>query len=313
MKSHRHVDWSYLPADKLPKSRVPNEPVSPEFASWLATLDELVKSGAPDAILKRAVEIARERIGLERASIFLRDEPNRLMRGSWGTDATGSVVDEHFITFDLALDDLEVFTAAARRGAYWVVVDDAPLVTHSQKESRVIGSGWVCCTPIRVASELFGVMYNDAGLCGTEIDPAQQEQTALLCSLVGAALEHARRRGFSWLDGPTRATSPALTKALGLLENDPSMTAEKLGENLRLSASRVARLFKSELGLSLVEYRNGLRLERFTRLLDERGGNLLEAALAAGFGSYAQFYRVFVAQRGTTPAGYLRSRASRQK
>ena len=41
--------------------------------------------------------------------------------------------------------------------------------------------------------------------------------------------------------------------------------------------------------------------------------DLLEAALAAGFGSYAQFYRVFVAQRGTTPASYLRARASRQK
>ena len=104
-----------------------------------------------------------------------------------------------------------------------------------------------------------------------------------------------------------------MAKALRLLESDPSLTAEKLGESLRLSASRVARLFKSELGVSLVEYRNGLRLERFSRLLDERGGNLLEAALAAGFGSYSQFYRVFVAQRGTTPGGYLRARGSRQK
>ena len=235
------------------------------------------------------------------------------MRGSWGTDATGAVVDEHFITFDLAPDDLEVFTTAARRGAYWVVVDDAPLLSHSPEQSRVIGSGWVCCTPIRVASELFGVMYNDAGLAGAEVDAGRQEQTALLCSLVGAALEHARRRGLDWLAGSTRDTSPALGKALRLLESDPSMTAERLGENLRLSASRVARLFKSELGISLVEYRNGLRLERFTRLLDKGGGNLLEAALAAGFGSYAQFYRVFVAQRGTTPAGYLRSRGSRRK
>ena len=287
--------------------------MSPEFGRWLETLDELVRCDSPDTILRRAVEITRTRIGLQRVSIFLRDEPNALMRGFWGTDATGAIVDEHFITFDIAPNDPEVFDAAARRGVYWVVVDDAPLVTHSHEETRVIGHGWVCCTPIRVASELFGIMYNDAGLLPSEVDTGKQEQTALLCSLVGAALEHARRRGFEWLAKPTRATSPALAQAMRLLEQNPGLTADELGEKLRLSASRVARLFKAETGISLVEYRNGLRLERFTKLVDDHEGNLLEAALAAGFGSYAQFYRVFVAQRGTTPASYLRSRASRRK
>jgi AraC-like DNA-binding protein len=91
------------------------------------------------------------------------------------------------------------------------------------------------------------------------------------------------------------------------------MTGEALGSKLRLSASRIARLFKAEMGMSLVEYRNRLRLERFTSLLDERGENLLEAALGAGFGSYAQFHRVFVTLRGTTPGKFLRLRAARRK
>jgi transcriptional regulator GlxA family with amidase domain len=64
--------------------------------------------------------------------------------------------------------------------------------------------------------------------------------------------------------------------------------------------------------MSLVEYRNRLRLERFSMLLDKQGENLLEAALAAGFGSYAQFHRVFLAQRGTTPGKFLRARARRR-
>jgi hypothetical protein len=53
---------------------------------------------------------------------------------TWGTNATGAVVDEHFITFDLDPDDLEGFTRAAHRGVYWVVVDDAPqpgIVVHN--------------------------------------------------------------------------------------------------------------------------------------------------------------------------------------
>jgi transcriptional regulator GlxA family with amidase domain len=88
------------------------------------------------------------------------------------------------------------------------------------------------------------------------------------------------------------------------------MTCEQLGSELDLSGSRVARVFKSEMGMSLVEYRNRLRLGRFSSMLDRSGGNLLEAALAAGFGSYAQFHRVFSAVEGTTPRNYLRSRSS---
>jgi transcriptional regulator GlxA family with amidase domain len=81
-----------------------------------------------------------------------------------------------------------------------------------------------------------------------------------------------------------------------------------LASRLDISVSRLARVFKAEMGMSLVEYRNRLRLERFQVLLDSGGDNLLAAALAAGFGSYAQFHRVFRAIRGTTPSVYLRER-----
>ena len=63
----------------------------------------------------------------------------------------------------------------------------------------------------------------------------------------------------------------------------------------------------------LVEYRNHLRLERFQVLVDRGGENLLEAALAAGFGSYAQFHRVFRAVRGSTPRDTVRGRARRRR
>ena len=67
-----------------------------------------------------------------------------------------------------------------------------------------------------------------------------------------------------------------------------------------------ARVFKAEMGMSLVEYRNRLRLDRFAVLLDRGRTNLLEAALAAGFGSYAQFHRVFRGVRRMTPREFLR-------
>jgi len=51
--------------------------------------------------------------------------------------------------------------------------------------------------------------------------------------------------------------------------------------------------------------RNRLRLERFFAEVDQGGNNLLEAALAAGFGSYSQFHRVFRELIGTTPRDHL--------
>jgi AraC-like DNA-binding protein len=62
------------------------------------------------------------------------------------------------------------------------------------------------------------------------------------------------------------------------------------------------------MGLSLVEYRNRLRLDRVDALIGKGGTTLLQAALASGFGSYAQFHRVFRGVRRMTPREFLRRR-----
>jgi transcriptional regulator GlxA family with amidase domain len=101
-------------------------------------------------------------------------------------------------------------------------------------------------------------------------------------------------------------------KIVRMLARDPSLGGKTMATKLSISLSRLARLFKTEMGLSLVEYRNQLRLERFLVLVDSGGGNLLEAALAAGFGSYAQFHRVFCGVYTKTPREYLTLRGRMQ-
>jgi AraC-like DNA-binding protein len=66
--------------------------------------------------------------------------------------------------------------------------------------------------------------------------------------------------------------------------------------------------FRRQVGVSLVDYRHRIRVERFLGLVERDGGNLLEAALDAGFGSYAQFHRVFRHLLGVTPKEYLTGR-----
>jgi transcriptional regulator GlxA family with amidase domain len=62
------------------------------------------------------------------------------------------------------------------------------------------------------------------------------------------------------------------------------------------------------MGMSLVEYRNRLRLDRVDALVEQGQTTLLQAARRAGFGSYAQFHRVFRSVRQMTPRKFLQHR-----
>ena len=99
--------------------------------------------------------------------------------------------------------------------------------------------------------------------------------------------------------------------AVAMLAKDPSMGGKQIAARLDISLSRLVRVFKAQMGMSLVAYRNRLRLERFAALLaNGRTTTLLDAALAAGFGSYAQFHRVFRALGQGRPRDYLRRHAA---
>ena len=77
-----------------------------------------------------------------------------------------------------------------------------------------------------------------------------------------------------------------------------------MGHN-RSSSAEVS--FKSQMGISFTAFRNRCRVDRFLDPYGHRHAlTLLEAATTAGFGSYAQFYRVFVHVMKITPATYRR-------
>jgi len=111
-----------------------------------------------------------------------------------------------------------------------------------------------------------------------------------------------RRVGHSG-ESPSQAL---VSSTVEMLNRDPRMGGKEIAAALNISLSRLARVFKTLKGTSLVEYRNNLRLDRFVAMMDRGCTNLLEAALDSGFGSYAQFHRVFRARLHTTPREYLR-------
>ncbi len=100
---------------------------------------------------------------------------------------------------------------------------------------------------------------------------------------------------------------PAVEKAAYILRTQPETgSMQELAHACGASASWLSRLFRQQVGISLVGYRNQSRIERFFELYGEgQRRNLTQAAYAAGFGSYAQFHRVFKEALGYSP-GELR-------
>ncbi len=110
------------------------------------------------------------------------------------------------------------------------------------------------------------------------------------------------------VDGATYL-HPKLVPIINTL-NDPlnEMTLHQLARRAGVSPYSLSVLFRRQTGTSIPEYRNRIRMNRFFALFRARPGvRLLELALEAGFGSYAQFYRVFTSQAGQTPNAWLKS------
>ena len=98
-----------------------------------------------------------------------------------------------------------------------------------------------------------------------------------------------------------------VAQALERLRDDPSVSRGALAQGLGVSPSKLGKAFRAQMGVAFVDYRNQLRLERFMALVFPGGGNVSTAARNAGFGSYAQFHRVFRALVGKSPKEYLKA------
>lgn len=117
-----------------------------------------------------------------------------------------------------------------------------------------------------------------------------------------------RNRGeFDKRKGETQM-HPAVRRALDLLASRTSKITGmvELASTCGVSAEYLSRIFKQQVGVTASKYRNSMKLGRFWEAyhgLSQK--NLAEASHAAGFGSYAQFYRVFKDAYGDGPRELL--------
>lgn len=114
--------------------------------------------------------------------------------------------------------------------------------------------------------------------------------------------------------GTTRQTPvflhPAISKAIQILGDDNwSGSLGGLARECGLSEAHFSRLFAHQIGIPLSRYRNSVRLARFWENYRQTvRPTIMEAVYAAGFGSYAQFYKIFADAYGQGPRACLKAR-----
>lgn len=283
------------------------------IVSVLGAAEEIGRCRTLEEILRRAVEVAHSDIGLERVALYMHDESGGSMRGGWASSG-GELVDERGVLRPCGGADREAHRRVEAGLGRWLRLYDAPLRAFGADGAEAIGRGWLVLTPVRSPHAPIGILYNDAAISGAPFDDGKQVRLAVFASLLGSLIDAA----IAPMPRPRPLFAGAkygalVRKALAVLNEDPTVAADALAARVAVSPARLTRAFRAELGVSVVEYRNRLRLERFFGLVHRGGASLSDAASAAGFGSYAQFHRIFRQHLGVTPRDYLSSGAARSE
>lgn len=86
------------------------------------------------------------------------------------------------------------------------------------------------------------------------------------------------------------------------------MELNSLAERFAMSSSYFSDYFRRNIGVTLTEYVNQVRIDEATRLLIQTDMNVIDIAFECGFGTTAAFYRAFRKSTGRSP-GSMRRRA----
>lgn len=301
----RSIDWSLVQgALKRQPVEIPQTPG--RMGKLLMLAQELPQDETLLNTALQAMDSLKRETGLERLGLFTCSEDGAWMQGLVGTAEGGTLVDERCFRFPRreAENMLAADFLAGRKA--WEYKEDAPLVTHAPDKTSVVRHGWLVRTPLVVKGRFFGLLCNDSAFSRAPYSVEVQEDVAAYLMIVSGLLCDARDRRQEGL----REERPVVGEALRLLVADLSISQGTLASRIGMSPRSLARAFSRDLGSSFLEYRNQLRLDRFFELVESLEAQnakpeLSKLASECGFGSYAQFHRVFRARFERSPTEYL--------
>jgi len=157
-------------------------------ATWLAVVSALLEAGDVDDLARRAVEVAREHLGIERCSLWL--FVGELKQGTWGTDLAGQTRDERHL---LDGHGPSAVSLVASDRPYLII--DTPRV--NREDDRDVAVPWLGLTTVRHAGRVLGLIYNDTAISGAPWSVETQDLLARYAEVVGELIGRLQRRRVS--------------------------------------------------------------------------------------------------------------------
>jgi AraC-like DNA-binding protein len=132
------------------------------------------------------------------------------------------------------------------------------------------------------------------------LTPDRQNDLLELLVLVAARLAQSDEREVPTLPGQTHA---ALGRAMTYIETHlgERLKVEAIAHTANLSTRSLMRLFRKQIGTSVVDFILHRRIARARQLLQQPGRTCAEIAFECGFGSVQHFNRIFRRFENTSP------------
>lgn len=171
------------------QAELANEKMTEGLRAVVEMADELIVCRDLDEVCRHAVELARERLDLERCSIFMKEGGD--LRGTYGTSCSRETTQEHGHVIPQSKKWLEQLRSVRLQDRRMIVVEE-PFTEWEDGHEKRFGMGWIAITPIQSSTEFLGVFCNDCALSGREMSETKQELISVYGSLLGAILERKR-------------------------------------------------------------------------------------------------------------------------
>jgi len=167
---------------------LPTDPQSGPQDALVGGILECVRELLPlrdlDLLLRRGVELARQKLGVERCSLWLLDFDGVTLRGTYGTDLNGETTDEHGSYFKVAELEADLPRPLSELDG-WTIKTDGLRISWTESGVQDNGRGWNSVIPVHGPDGQVGCLFQDAAITNRPLDPHQHDMLAIYCSLLG--------------------------------------------------------------------------------------------------------------------------------
>lgn len=222
--------------------------------------DQLIACQDMDQLFHRTVELIRERLGIERCSLFITNESESVIQGTYGVNFNGEIIDESGFKSDISASWMSALRPKRRLGDSQWRVTNGPYKQWNGSNYEERGEGWIVSTPIHSVTRPIGIFFNDTGITQDRLDDVKQELLVVFCSVLGNLIE--RKRADAALQKANEELEKRVqerTQVLVEMNQDRQKLSRRLMDVQETERRAIARELHDEIGQALTAVKMNLQ------------------------------------------------------